>query len=178
MKPPTILLVLIAMTRSVLGSESMLTLTYQPLDGLGSGRIVISQVTCHDGYATSGRATAINLISAPNVPPTNKPAAADENLNLASVCGVGFDAGDLGDPKAPRELTMDLTKFEIPRRFEHPREDIVRACLECLRRCLPDLIKETPLTLIASETDKLWVSGIVREFNTHDRRKVFFEPAL
>ena len=62
---------LIAMTLAVLGGESSLTITYQPLDGLGSGEIVISQVTCHDWHSHSGTATAIELISVSNVPPTN-----------------------------------------------------------------------------------------------------------
>lgn len=178
MKRSVTISVLIAMTLAVLGGESSLTITYQPLDGLGSGEITISQVTCHDWYSQSGTATAIGLISAPNVPPTNNPEKATENLNLASACGVQFYASDIGDPKAPLELTMDVTKFVIPKRFGHSRENIIRSCLECLRLCLPEKLRDTPVTLKAADSDKPWLLEIVREFNAHDRRKVFHTPPV
>ena len=168
--------VLIAMTRAVFGGESSLTTTYQPLDGLGSGAITISQVTCHDWFSHSGTATAIGLISARNVPPTNNPKMATEDLNLASVCGVHFYASDVGDPKAALELGMSVRNFVIPKRFGHPRENIIRSCLECLRLCLPEKLRHTPVTLDAADADKPWLSEIVREFNAHDRRKVFYSP--
>jgi hypothetical protein len=168
--------VLISMTLAVLGGESSLTVTYQPLDGLGSDEIVISQVTCHDWYSQSVTATAIGLISAANVPPTNNPEEATENLNLASVCGVQFHASDIGDPTAASELAMDVTKFAIPTRFDHSRENLIRSCLECLRLCLPEKLRDTPVTLKAVDSDLPWLSEIVREFNAHDRRKVFHTP--
>ena len=167
--------IIISIPRALLGGESSLTSTYQPLDGLGSGEITISQVTCHDWYSHSGQATSISLISVPNVPPTNNPKEATENLNLASVCGVRFGSSDIGDPKVALELTIDVTKFVIPKRFGHPRENIIRACLECLRRCLPNNLRHTPLTLRASDEDLPWVSEIVREFNAHDRTKAFYK---
>ncbi len=167
---------LIAMSLAVFGGESSLTTTYQPLDGLGSGEIVICSVKCHDWYSHSGQPTAIRLISVPNIPPTNNSKEATENLNLASVCGVHFYASDIGDPKATLDLTMDVTKFAVPERFGHPRENIIRACLECLRRCLPEKLIRTPLTLKASDTDTAWMSAIVREFNAHDRSKVYYTP--
>lgn len=165
---------LFAMKIAALGGESSLTVTYQPLDGLGSGEITISQVTCHDWYSHSG--SAVGLISAPNIPPTNNPKDATENLNLASVCGVRFVASDLGDPEAALELTLDATGFAIPKRFDHPRENIIRSCLECLRLCLPEKLRQTAVTLKAGDSDKPWLLEIVREFNAHDRKKVFHIP--
>jgi hypothetical protein len=176
MKFHILIATLIALAQPLLAGESSLTLTFQPLDGLGSGEITISSVTCHDWYSHSGQATAIGLISAPNIPPTNNPKEATENLNIASVCGVHFYTSDIGDPKAALELTMDGTKFVIPGRFGHPREKIIRSCLECLRRCLPEKLSRTPLTLKTSEADKIWMNEIVREFNAHDRKKVFYTP--
>ena len=176
MKRSVTISVLIAMTLAALGGESSLTITYQPLDGLGSGEITIAQVTCHDWYSHSGQATAIGLISAPNVPPTNNPKKATENLNLASVCGFRFYSSDIGDPQAALELTLDATKFVIPKRYDHPRENIIRSCLECLRLCLPEKLRDTPVTLKAADSDKPWLSEIVSEFNAHDRRKVFHTP--
>ncbi len=178
MKRSITISVLIAMTLAALGGESSLTIAYQPLDGLGSGEITISQVTCHDWYSHSGQATAIGLISAPNVPPTNNPKEATENLNLASVCGVRFYSSDIGDPQEALELTLDATKFVIPKRFDHPRENIIRSCLECLRLCLPEKLRDTPVTLKATDSDKPWLLEIVREFNAHDRRKVFHTPPV
>jgi iron complex outermembrane receptor protein len=114
------------------------------------------------------------LISVANIPPTNNPKEATENLNLASVCGVQFSCGDI---EQISELTFDATRFAIPKRFNHPREDIVRACLECLRRCLPDKLLQTPVTLKSSKENKSWLSEIVRQFNERDRTKVFFRPS-
>ena len=164
------------LTQAAFSGESSLTVTYQPLDGLGSGSIRIAQVTCHDWYSHSGQATQLGLISAPNVPPTNNPKEATENINLASVCGLGFGSSDLGDTKAALELNMDATRFKVPKRFDHPREDIIRAALECFRLCLPERLQKTPVTLTCGETDKPWMEKIVSEFNAHDRTKVFFPP--
>jgi hypothetical protein len=164
------------LAQAAFAGESSLTVTYQPLDSLGSGSIHIAQVTCHDWYSHSGQATQLGLISAPNVPPTNNRKEAIENLNLASVCGLGFWSSDLGDPRAALELTMVATGFKVPERSGHTREDIIRASLECLRHCLPERLQKTAVTLTCSETDKPWMEKILSEFNAHDRTKVFFTP--
>jgi hypothetical protein len=174
MKHITTFSLLVLMTGCLAAGESSLTTTYQPLDGLGAGTIRICEVPCHDRYSHSGQPTSIGLISAANIPPTNNPKEATENLNLASVCGVQFSCGDID---LIAELTFDATRFAIPKRFDHPREEIVRACLECLRRCLPDKLLQTPVTLKSSKENKAWLSEIVRQFNEHDRRLVFFTPA-
>lgn len=176
MKLSAVLANFIVLANSALAGESALTTTFQPLDGLGSGRIQIVQVTCHHWHANSA-SSAVDLIDIPNVPPTDNPEQAKENLNLASVCGVKLSTSDLGAVGAPLEVTMDLTKFSIPKRYGYPREDIVRACLECLRRTLPRKLHGTPLTLKASDADLSWVAPIVAEFNKHDRAKEFYSPA-
>lgn len=153
--------------------ESCLTMTYQPLDGLGSGSIHIVQVACYDWYATSGMATQIGLISVPNVPPTNNRKEATEDLNLASICGVRFEASDIGDPQFAPGLTLDATKFAVPTRFSHSPENVLRASLECFRRCLPDKLRNTPVILKCGDADRGWMSNVVFEFNAHDRAKVF-----
>lgn len=167
---------LIVATRLLWGGESGLTVTYQPLDGLGSGEIKVCQVFCHDWYGHSGQATAVALISAPNVPPTNNSKEATDNLNLASLCGVQFRTSDLGDPDARPELVMDTTKLAIARGRGYSKEYIVRACLECLRLVLPEKLRETPLSLNAAKADKGWLAPIVTEFNARGRRKVFYTP--
>lgn len=155
--------------------ESSLTATYQPLAGLGSGVIHVVQVTCHDWYGQSGQATQISLISARNVPPTNNPEKATEDLNLASVCGLRFGTSDLGNPKAPLALELDATGFSKSE-AGYSKEDVLRASLECLRRCLPEKLMKVPVTLKCKEADETWMEKLVEEFNRHDRSKVFYTP--
>ena len=77
----TFLAILIA-ARVAIASESALTTTYQPLDGLGSGVITVVQVTCHHWYAMSSVGSAIDLIDIRNVPPTDNPTQANIIENL------------------------------------------------------------------------------------------------
>ena len=175
MKLRHIVLSLLAFTFAapIPAGEPMLTTTYQPLDGLGSGTIKIVAVTCHDWYSLGSAYTAIGLIGAANVPPTNNPSQAKDDLNIASVCGLKFTCDE--EPKVP-VLTLDLTSFAVPEEYGHSREDIVRVSLECLRRCLPKALKKVPVTLSAKDADKSWAEKIVNEFNARDRSKVFFKP--
>lgn len=178
MKAPAILFAILALAAAprLSAGESALTVTHQPLDGLGAERIVISQVTCHDWFGHGG-GSSVELISAPNVPPTNNPKEASQNLNLASLCGLSFAASDLGDPDAPLKLTLNATKLAFPKNFGYAKEDFIRASLECLRLSLPAKLRKTPLTLEASASNKAWLEPLVREFNAHNRGKVFYKPA-
>lgn len=153
--------------------ESALTKTYQPLSGLGAGDIRIVEVSCHDWHGHSTQPTQIGLISARNVPPTNNPKEAKDDLNLASLCGLHFSAGDI---EFTSELTLDATAFKVAKEHDIPREDILKASLECLRRCLPPKLLKTPVTLKASKEHQAWMGKIVAGFNAHDRKKVFFVP--
>lgn len=104
------LLFLTAFLASSLGlyaGESMLTTTYQPLNGLGGGGIRIVPVACHDWYRSSGMQTQISLISAKNVPPTNNAKETIQDLNLASVYGVRFS----GDPANVNGKGRDLSVY-------------------------------------------------------------------
>lgn len=159
------------LTSTLLAGESSLTVTYQPLDGLGSGEVQVCRVVCHDWYSHSGQPTAINLISARNVPPTNNPKQATDDLNLASACGIHLSCGDIAQVEG---LFLDATQFKVSAGRGYKREDIIRASLECLRRCLPEKLRNTALRLQASQQDAEWLSKIVSEFNKHDRSKVFY----
>jgi len=177
MKSLPLIVILYVLLQPLFAGESALTKTFQPFFwlGAGAGVPIITEVTCHDWYTSSGRPTAIGLISAPNIPPTNNPAEATEDLNLASVCGVYFYTSDIGNPKAALSVTMDCTKFvKPPKRYGDPRRSVFRASLECLRRTLPDKLFKTPVTLKASDADMKWMSAIIREFNEHDRSKEFY----
>ncbi len=153
--------------------ESVLTTTFQPLDGLASGAIRIVEVTCHDWYGMSGQPTSIGLVSSPNVPPTNNPEEAKEDLNLASAYGLRFGCGDID---GTLELVLDATAFSVPQRFGHSPEHILRASLECLRRCLPEKLHRTAVALKATDPHRDWMAKVVEEFNAYDRTKVFFIP--
>jgi len=161
-----------AAARPLTAGEASLTTTYQPLDGLGAGTIIIVPVSCHDWYSHA-QYGAIGLIGAANVPPTNNPEHAKDDLNIASVCGLKFTCDE--EPKVP-VITLDLTTFAVAEQYGHSREDIVKCSLECLRRCLPKALKKIPVTLSAKDADKAWSEKIVNDFNARDRNKVFFKP--
>lgn len=159
------------------GGQSALTTTYQPLDGLAKAGILIAPVVCHHWYANSA-SSSVDLIAVRNVPPTDNPTQATEDLNLASVCGVKFSTCDLGVQTITPMITMDATEFQVPKRFSHPKEEIVRASLECLRLCLPEVLRKTPVTLKCNEENKEWMQKIVAEFNAQPRTKVFYVSRL
>ena len=56
-----------------------------------------------------------------------------------------------------------------------PREEILRASLECLRRVLPTKLLKTELTFTASPENREWMGKIVSEFNHFDRSKEFYK---
>ena len=170
-------LVLLHLTASLGGAgEAALTTTYQPLDGLGSGEITIVAVTCHHVRAGSV-GSAVDLIHLRNVPPTDIPKFAKDDLNLASLSGLRFSTHDLGDPEAKAEILLDATRFDPSKANGYEKEDIVRASLECLRRCLPEVLTRTPVTLKSTDAQRPWIDKIVTEFNNAPRDQPFFEPS-
>lgn len=178
MRRLTFFLPLLLAPTAILAGESSLTLTWQPLSTLGGGGIRICEVACHDWYGHSGANTAVQLISARNVPPSNNPKEATDDLNLASASGLAFSCTD-PESDEKQELTLDATKFESPGALaeEDDRENIVRSALECLRRVTAQPpYSKLPLTLKASDNHKAWLTPIVAQFNKHDRTKVFYTP--
>jgi hypothetical protein len=168
-------LTLLASAGATLAGESALTATYQPLSGLGSGEVTVVQVTCHHWYANSV-GSAVDLIHLRNVPPTDNAKEATEDLNLASRCGLKFSTNDLGDPDAAPLIVFDATQFDESKSGGYEKEDVVRASLECLRRCLPPALTATKVTLKSKDSDKEWLTVIVDQFNAAPRDKAFFEP--
>jgi hypothetical protein len=171
-----IFLPILIAARAALASESSLSTTYQPLDGLGSGVITVVQVTCHHWNAMSSVGSVIDLIDVRNVPPTDNPTQATQDLNLASRCGLKLSTSDLGAEGAVPMILMDATKFDDSKAGGYSREDIVRASLECLRRCLPEKLKTTKITLSCRDADRDWLSKIASEFDSAPRDKPFYEP--
>ncbi len=159
---------------AAIAGESALTTTYQPLAGLGSGVVKVVQVTCHHWYANSA-GSAIDLIHVRNVPPTDNPQQATADLNLASISGIRFSTNDLGAIGSEPFIVLDATKFAHHKSGKYPKEDIVRASLECLRRCLPPQLMTTAVTLKCVDADKVWLSKIVNDFNSAARDQPFYE---
>lgn len=150
--------------------ESILTATYQPLAGLGTGEIAIVQVTCHHWHGGGSAGSAVDLIGVRNVPPTDEPKLAKEDLNLASVSGLRFVTSDLGAVGATPFIALDASQFDASMTRGYPKEDIVRAALECLNRCRPEKLADTPVTLRCAPADKSWLGAIVDEFNRECQR--------
>lgn len=153
--------------------QSALTTTYQALTNPSSERIWIVPVTCHHWYCSSA-SSSVDLIGVKNVPPSDMPDQAKEDLNLASICGIDFATCDLGAAAVVPEVTMDISQLHMPKCYMDQRSEVIRACLECLRRCLPEVVAKTPVTLKGLDHDKEWIAAIVKEFNAHDRSKPFF----
>ena len=173
-----------ALVQTAMAGESTLTKTYQPLHGHSTIGIVIAEVTCHHWYASSA-SSSLDLIAVRNVPPTDQPEMAKEDLNLASICGLKISLNDQGvQNPPPPEVTLDATRFalggslaSIPAEEQgEVKEKIIRASLECVRRSLGTTRAKAPVKLECKEEDKEWLGKIVEEFNAHDRSKEFFIP--
>jgi hypothetical protein len=78
---------------SSLASESALVRVYQPLDGLGSGEVIIMPVAGHINFGTSGFPFEIGLVAAKNIPPTDAKEPLDDH-NVASVAGIKITIGE------------------------------------------------------------------------------------
>jgi len=174
-----------AFVQTATAGQSTLTATWQPLHGHSTIGIVIAEVTCHHWYASSA-SSSLDLIAVRNVPPTDQPEMAKEDLNLASICGLKFSLNDQGfQNPPPPEVTLDATRFalggslaRIPAESQGgAKEKIIRASLECVRRCLGEGQRaKAPVKLICREADKEWLGKIVAEFNAHDRSMEFYIP--
>ena len=164
----------ILMTSVSYAGESALITTYQPLAGLGSGEVAVVQVTCHHWYANSA-SSPVDLIHVRNVPPTDNPKEATEDLNLASRCGLRFSTNDLGAAESAPMIILDATQFDESKSGGYDKEAIIRASLECLRRVLPAKLAATKVSLKCKDADKDWLSKIVDQFNSAPNDKPFYE---
>ncbi len=154
------------MAAPAFATEAALVRTYQPFAWDG---ITIEPVTCYAWNLQSAADEAVRYISAKNIPP-NFSKAPVEDLNLASTSHLSFES--FSGVGAPLKLFMKADEFVVTEGYSS--EDIVKACLECVRRVLPPKLLKTPLTFSASPENQGWMSKIVDEFNRHDRSKVFY----
>ncbi|WP_035614951.1 hypothetical protein [Haloferula sp. BvORR071] len=165
---------LLSLTGSALAGESSLAKTWQPLMSLGESGLYIREVTCHQ-WNYPGPGADIHLIGARNVPPTDDPEHAKEDINLASIYGLVFEIGGADD--ANPEVTLNTTKMKATSEDgQEWRVRVLRASLECVRRvAVEHKLKKVPLALKANDADKPWLEPIIAEFNKHDLSKPFAE---
>jgi hypothetical protein len=130
----------------------------QPLDGMGSGEIIIAPVMCHDWYAHSGLPTAIGLITAKNIPPTNAPKPAGD-INIASASGLVLSFGE--DLSRRGVVTLDCRALRVPQQFGCTESQAVGATLECLRQ------------VAGSKLDAMTVKAMLKPKGQEAIQKVF-----
>jgi len=150
--------------------ESMLTQTIQPLDGLGSGEVVIAPVICHDWIAFSGFPTAIGLITAKNVPPTNAPKPVDD-INIASASGLVLSFTE--DSAGKGVVTLDCRALRIPQRLSCTELQAVGATLECLRQVAGPKLNAMTLTATLKPTGQEAIQKRVEAFIQQPKDKPF-----
>ena len=153
-----------AVGAQLLAGESMLTRTIPPLDGLGSSEVLIAPVMCYDWYALSGQPTAIGLITAQNIPPTNAPKHADD-INIASASGVKLSFTE--DSTGRGVVVLDCRALLVPKRFSCTELQAVGATLECLRQVagprLDTMSIKATLKPNGQEAIKKLVEGFIKQ---------------
>jgi hypothetical protein len=172
MKTPSLivsfLLVALAYAR---GGESMLTQTYQPLDGLGSGGIQIAPVICYDWNALSGMPTAIGLITAKNIPPNNSSKPVDD-INLASASGLRFSVTEEGRKTV---VIIDCTGLHSNTFNSSSEEQVLRATLECLRLVEGKRLDQMILRSVLKPVGQEVIGDMITEFINHPKDREFLK---
>lgn len=156
-------------------SEPGFVRTYQPLGGLANGTVHVESVTCvsRNAYSDDDLILPISYISAPYTPPGD---AGLENVNLAADAGVQFVVSH-EDPKHPRII---LLVESLPDedggadKFNNTRDTVFMACLECLRLCVPEKLKDAPVVLVTKSKDRVWLEQIIEKYNKHKKSLPFY----
>ena len=161
---------LIATASTLFAGESALTQTFQPLDGLGAGRVIIAPVMCYDWYAHSGWHAAIGLITAKNIPPTNAPKPI-EDTNAASACGLSLDAGE--DAAGHITVTLDCRALQVPQRLGCTELQIVGATLECLRQVAGPKLNSITIQATLKPNGQEAIQKLIAAFIKHPKDKEF-----
>ena len=166
--PIAILLIWSACSRLIAG-ESGLTQVFQPLDGLGSDAVQIAPVMCHNWNSHAGWFSAIDLIAAPNIPPTNAPEAVDD-INLASAFGLKLHYSGDGSAHA---VTIDCTSLQKPQRVSCTAQQALRATLECVRRVAGKHIHGLRIEYRLKSSGQEELREIIESFIKHPKDQPF-----
>jgi hypothetical protein len=170
MKLRIALLLVVAAVAQSLAGESALTQTVQPLDGLGSGEIVIAPVMCHDWSSHSGMPTAIGLITAKNIPPTNAPKPV-EDINIASACGLVLTYAE--DKERRGVVTLDCRALRIPLYLGCTELEAVGVTLECLRKVAGANLNKMTIVATLKPDGQETIGKLVEAFKKHAKDQPF-----
>ena len=164
-------LALAAVSR-LLAGESGLTQTIQPLDGMAATGIVIAPVMCHDWLSLSGLPTAIGLITAKNVPPTNAPNPTDNyDINIASASGLVLSYTE--DSAGRGVVTLDCRALRVPQAFSCTELEAVGATLECLRQVAGRKLDTMTITATLKPNGQEAIQKLVAAFIKQSKNKPF-----
>jgi hypothetical protein len=169
-KTYTLTSLLLAAAAIVFAGESTLTQTMQPLDGMGSGEVIIAPVMCHDWHAHSGLPTAIGLITAKNIPPTNAPKPVGD-INIASASGLVLSFSE--DPAGRGVVTLDCRVLHIPQQFGCTELQAVGATLECLRLVAGPRLDTMTITATLKPDGQEAIQKLVASFNKQPKDRPF-----
>jgi hypothetical protein len=162
---------LVAATAAQLfAGEAMLTQTIQPLDGLGSGEIVIAPVMCHDWNALSGFPTAIGLITAKNIPPSNAPKSVGD-INIASASGLALSFEE--DSARRGVVIVESRALRVPQQFSYTELQAVGATLECLRQVAGPKLDTMTIRAMLKPNGQEAIQKLVDAFIKHPKETPF-----
>jgi hypothetical protein len=150
--------------------EPRLVLTYQPLDGQGSGEVEICPVTCHDKHGDSGFPNEISLIAAKNIPPSNSNTELDDH-NIANRAGIKISLDEDGAGKFLVQL--DLTGMTVDENFICTEKEIVGATLECMRRAVGAKLDRMKIEVKTKPAGQEELKKLVVSFIKHPKKKPF-----
>jgi len=137
---------------------------------MASGKIEIAPVMCHDWYAFSGFPTAIGLITAKNVPPTNAPKPI-EDINVASACNLSFTVNE--DATGRLVVTLDCRNLKVPQRFGCTELQAVGATLESLRLVAGAKLDLMKIEIQLKPKGQEEIQKLVAAFIKHPKDKAF-----
>ena len=170
MKTSALTSLVLAVAAQLFAGESSLTQTIQPLDGLGSGEVIIAPVMCHDWYSHSGLPTAIGLITAKNIPPTNAPKPVGD-INIASASGLTLSFAE--DSAGRGVVTLDCRALHVPQQFSCTELEAVGATLECLRQVAGPKLDTMTITATLKPRVQEAIQKLVATFTKHPKDKPF-----
>ena len=150
--------------------EPGLVLTYQPLDGQGSGEVQICPVTCHDMYGHSPFPNEISFIVAKNIPPNNSNIEIGEH-NMAAAAGIKISLRE--DDKGKIVVQLDLSGVKVDENFICTEKEIVGATLECMRRVSGTKIDKMKIEVKTKPQGQEELKKLVATFIKHPKKKPF-----
>jgi hypothetical protein len=151
-------------------NEPRLVLTYQPLDGQGSGEVEICPVTCHDKHGHSSFPNEIPLITAKNIPPNNSSVELDDH-NIANRAGIKLSLNE--DEAGKLRVQLDLTGVAVDENFICTEKEIVGATLECMRRAVGAKLDRIKIDVKTKPSGQEELKNLVASFIKHPKKKPF-----